>query len=179
MKSRKKAKMFQRLQAAVVQCVAASQQSLQSVSSVSNMASIISAQETEAIQSVVVLSVEGLAATQIRKQKIKKKVKKRDDAKKKQRDASVDSEDTCLDDSMNDPLHIRREDIAKLDEIREGNAMEKEDVREINRKENEEQKVSLTSDEESDYRLSQSPARHNAIVEALWKKKKDKSAFGK
>ena len=39
---------------------------------------------------------------------------------------------------MNDPLHIRREDIAKLDEIREGNAMEKEDVREIKRKENEE-----------------------------------------
>ena len=71
---------------AIAQCMASSQQSLQSVSAVSNMAAIMWAQETEAIQRVVVLSVEGLATTQLRKQKIKKKVKKvekRDDAKKK------------------------------------------------------------------------------------------------
>ena len=150
-KSRKKAKMFHSLQAAIVQCVASSQQSLQEISTVANMASIVAAQETEAIQSVVVLSVEGLAATQIRKHKSRlKKVKKR---KKKKNEADVDSEDTCLDDSVSNPLHIRREDLAKLDEnreeledkAREGCAMQREDAREIKRKETEEHKVDLSS----------------------------------
>ena len=75
--------MFHRLQAAIVECVASSQHSLQEISSVANMASILAAQETEAMQSVVVTSVHGLAATQIRKQKSKPKRLKKVSRKKR------------------------------------------------------------------------------------------------
>ena len=188
MKSRKKAKKAKMFLRAIAQCMASSQQSLQSVSSVSNMAAIMWAQETEAIQRVVVLSVEGLATTQLRKQKIKKKVKKvekRDDAKKKQKDADVDSEDTCLDDSMNHPLHIRREDLAKLDEIREGNAMENEDVRVIKRTETEEQKGKETEDhkvdlssESTDYDPFAPLEEHRSMHRSPSEEEKDETAIG-
>ena len=125
----RKAKIFHRLQAAIVECVASRQHSLQEISSVANMVSIGAAEETEAMQSVCVTSVHGLAATRIRNRKIKPKRLKKVSRKKraegadanakkkklaKDDDSGLDSDDTCLDDSTNNPVHIKREDLAKL-----------------------------------------------------------------